>query len=51
VLVPEPVYLDTLAAVLADAGRAADATRVRSLAEGQRRAGPSADPYRGVGPN
>lgn len=51
VLVPEPEYLDALAAVLAEGGQAADAARVRSLADGQRRAGSSSDPDRGIRPD
>ena len=41
VLVPEPLYLATLAGVLSAAGHAAEAARVQSLAE-QRRAEPGA---------
>lgn len=38
VLVAESVYLDTLAAVLSEAGHAAESAQVRSLAERQRQA-------------
>jgi hypothetical protein len=42
VLVPEPVYLDTLASVLAASGHLAEAAWVRTLAERQRQVRPSA---------
>jgi hypothetical protein len=43
VLVPEPMYLDTLAVALSAAGYAAEAARVRSLAAQQRPTGSGAE--------
>jgi hypothetical protein len=48
-LVPEAVYLDTLAGVLSGAGHAAEASQVRALAEQQRQAEPGGAPDRGGG--